>query len=81
MVQHEWQESDEEMNAEPPINKLSRVTFLLLTDIDAAIARFEAHPTGTAAEFDQTLRQMRRDRATVEAQYEREKNHELPANP
>lgn len=63
------------MNAPLPPHELSRITFTLLTDIDAKIAAFEAHPTGTAAEFDQTLRQMRRDRAAIEAQYEREKKN------
>lgn len=61
------------MNAPLPSHELSRRACLLLTDIDARIAAYEAHPAGTAAEFDQTLRQMRRDRAAIEAEYEREK--------
>lgn len=56
-----------------PSHELSRRAMLLLARIDARIAAFETHPTGTAEEFDATLRQMRRDREAIEAEYEREK--------
>ena len=60
------------MNHPVPLYELSRRAFLLLSEYDQAIAELEAHPRGTAAEFDAALRQMRADRASIEAEWKRE---------